>query len=71
MKRIKPTALWPAVLLVIALCLLIGESDLLWKVQQYNLFLYSKHFFLQQISLHSISTMSGWASCCSAAGGRC
>ena len=39
MKRIKPTALWPAVLLVIALCLLIGESDLLWKVQQYNLFL--------------------------------
>ncbi len=49
MKRIKPTALWPAVLLVIALCLLIGESDLLWKVQQYNLFLYSKHFFLQQM----------------------
>lgn len=36
-------------LLIIALSLLIGEADLLWKVQQYNPFLYSTHFFHQQM----------------------
>ena len=49
MKRIRPISLWLASLLVIAVILLTVESDLLWKVQQFNLFLYSKLFFQQQM----------------------
>jgi hypothetical protein len=47
MRKIKPIALWLVALLVIAIILLNVESDLLWKVQQRNLFLYSSLFFRQ------------------------
>ena len=47
MRKIKPIALWLGALLVIAIILLNVESDLLWKVQQRNLFLYSSLFFRQ------------------------
>lgn len=49
MKRIKPIALWLAVLLAIAIALIYVEADLLWKIQQYNLFLYSPLYFKQQM----------------------
>jgi hypothetical protein len=49
MKRIKPLALWLGALLVIAIALIIVESDLLWKIQQYDLFLFSTLFFKQQM----------------------
>ena len=47
MKKIKAIYLWLGVLIVVASALLYAESDLLWKVQQYNLFLYSSLFFKQ------------------------
>lgn len=37
-KKMKPFALWVGVLLVIAIALIVVESDLLWKIQQYDLF---------------------------------
>lgn len=49
MKRFIPLALWTGVLLAIAVALLYNESDLLWKVQHYNLFLFSSLFFKQQM----------------------
>jgi hypothetical protein len=49
MKRIKPLALWLGALVVIAASLLFMESDLLWKIQQYDLFLYTTLFFKQQM----------------------
>ena len=48
-KKMKPFALWVGVLLVIAIALIVVESDLLWKIQQYDLFLYSSLFFKQQM----------------------
>ena len=41
--------IWIAALVAIACGLLIYESDLLWKVQQLNLFLYTPLFFKQQM----------------------
>ena len=49
MKRFKPLALWLGALLAIAITLIVVESDLLWKVQQYDLFLYTTLFFKQQM----------------------
>ena len=49
MKIIKPLVLWLGALLVIALTLIIVESDLLWKIQQYDLFLFTTLFFKQQM----------------------
>lgn len=51
MKRLiqKPLTCWLAALVLIASVLLIFESDLLWKVQQTNLFLFSSLFFNQQM----------------------
>ena len=49
MKRFQSLALWVGILVVIAVALLYYESDLLWKVQHYNLFLYSSLFFKQQM----------------------
>ena len=49
MKTIKPLALWLGGLLIIALALTAVESDLLWKIQQYDLFLFSTLFFKQQM----------------------
>ena len=47
MKRFLPIILWLGALSVIGCALLCLESDLLWKVQQQNLFLYSSLFLKQ------------------------
>ena len=47
LERIKSLALWTGVLVVVAAVLLHSESDLLWKVQHCNLFLFSSLFFKQ------------------------
>ena len=49
MKRIIPVLLWLGALLLIAIALLTFESDLLWKIQQYNLFLDTSLFFHEQM----------------------
>ena len=49
MKKLKTIYLWLGALIVIASVLLYAESDLLWKVQQHNLFLYSSLFFKQMM----------------------
>ena len=49
MKRVIPFLPWIGALLLIAVALLCFESDLLWKVQQYNLFLDTPHFFREQM----------------------
>ena len=49
MKRFKSIFLWLGALVAIASALLYAESDLLWKVQQNNLFLYSSLFFKQMM----------------------
>ena len=46
---LKPTLLWLVALVAIATALLYADSDLLWKVQQYNLFLSSSLFFKQMM----------------------
>ena len=48
-SRLMPFALWLGALLAIACALLIFEDDLLWKVQQHNVFLDSVLFFKQQM----------------------
>lgn len=48
-KKIRPIALWLGALIVIALALIIVEGDLLWKVQQFDIFLNSSLFFKQQM----------------------
>ena len=48
-KRLIPIALWLGVLFAVAFALLFYESDLLWKVQQHNVFLYSALFFKQMM----------------------
>ena len=49
MKRVIPFLPWLGALLLIAVVLLFFESDLLWKVQQYNLFLNTSLFFREQM----------------------
>lgn len=51
MKRIIPILPWLGALLLIAVALLSFESDLLWKIQQYNLFLDTPLFFREQMLL--------------------
>lgn len=48
-ERFKPLTLWTGILTAIAVILLIYETDLLWKVQHFNLFLFSSLFFKQQM----------------------
>ena len=48
-NRFKPIAIWIGALAAIAIALVVVESDLLWKVQHSNLFLYSLLFFKQQM----------------------
>ena len=48
MKRIKPILLWLVALVVAALAMIIVESDLLWKLQQQDLFLYTTLFYKQE-----------------------
>ena len=49
MKRIIPFLPWLVALLLIAFALLYFENDLLWKVQQYNLFLDTPLFFSEKM----------------------
>ena len=49
MKRFVPYLSWLGALLLIAFALIFFESDLLWKVQHYNLFLNTSHFFREQM----------------------
>ena len=49
MKRFLPVLTWLGALLLIAFALIFFESDLLWKVQHYNLFLDTPHFFREQM----------------------
>ena len=49
MKRFLPVITWLVALLLIAFALLYFENDLLWKVQQYNLFLDTRLFFREQM----------------------
>ena len=49
MKRVIPFLPWIGALLLIAFALIAYESDLLWKVQQYNLFLDTSLFFREQM----------------------
>ena len=52
MKRlIKPTALWLLTLTVLAIIMLSFEADLLWKVQQHNVFLNTSLFFNQTMAM--------------------
>ena len=52
MKRLlKPITLWLTALLVIAAALLFFEADLLWKVQQHNVFLDTSLFFHQMMAV--------------------
>lgn len=52
MKKIqKPIALWLATLVVVAFVLLFDEADLLWKVQQHNVFLHTSLFFQQMMTV--------------------
>ena len=73
MKRVISFLPWIVALLLVAFALIAYESDLLWKVQQYNLFLDTSLFFRGQmlvpggfcpmsvvISLSS-SSIPGWA----------
>ena len=49
MKRVIPFLPWIGALLLMAVALLCFESDLLWKIQQYNLFLDTSLFFSQMM----------------------
>ncbi len=49
MKRIISILPWIVALLLIAVALLCFEADLLWKVEQYNLFLDTSLFFREQM----------------------
>ena len=49
MKRLLPILPWLGALLPIAIALLCFESDLLWKVQQYNMYLDTSLFFHDQM----------------------
>ena len=52
MKKIqKPIALWLATLVVVAFVLLFYEADLLWKVQQHNVFLHTSLFFQKMMTV--------------------
>ena len=52
MKRLlKPIVLWLATLIVVASALLVFEADLLWKVQQHNVFLNTSMFFQQMLAV--------------------
>ena len=49
MKRVIPFLPWIGALLLIAVALLCFESNLLWKVQQYNLFLNTSLYLKEQM----------------------
>ena len=49
MKRFIPITTWMATLVVVAGALLLFENDLLWKLQEQNLFLDTSLFFNEQM----------------------
>ena len=49
MKRLLPITTWLVALLIVAGTLLYFESDLLWKLQEQNLFLDTSLFFNEQM----------------------
>ncbi|MBR6980978.1 MAG: hypothetical protein IKH88_14245 [Prevotella sp.] len=52
MKRLlNPVTLWLATLIVVAAALITYESDLLWKVQQHNVFLDTSEFLHQMMAV--------------------
>ena len=50
-KRLIPIVLWLATLIVVASVMLFYEADLLWKVQQHNVFLHTSLFFHQMMAV--------------------
>ena len=64
MKKLIPITLWLASLMVVAFALLFWEADLLWKVQQHNVFLNSTLFFEQQMVVPGgmLSYLGAWLS---------
>lgn len=50
-RLIKPIALWLLTLTVLAIIMLYFEADLLWKVQQHNVFLNTSLFFHQMMAM--------------------
>ena len=50
-RLIKPIALWLLTLTVLAIIMLYFEADLLWKVQQHNVFLNTSLFFNQTMAM--------------------
>ena len=51
MKKLQPIALWLATLIAVATVLLFFEADLLWKIQQHNVFLHTPLFFQQMMAM--------------------
>ena len=51
MKKLQPIALWLATLIAVAAVMLFFEADLLWKVQQHNVFLSTSLFFQQMMAV--------------------
>ena len=51
MKKLQPIALWLVTLIAVATVLLFFEADLLWKVQQHNVFLHTSLFFQQMMTV--------------------
>lgn len=47
--RLIPIAIVASAVVAMAICLLVYESDLLWKVQERSIFLYTSLFFKQQL----------------------
>ena len=64
MKRLLSTILWLGSLAVVAFALLFWEADLLWKVQQHNVFLNTSLFFEQQMVVPGgmLSYVGSWLS---------
>lgn len=64
MKKLIPIILWLGSLAVVAFALLFWEADLLWKVQQHNVFLNSTLFFEQQMVVPGgmLSYLGTWLS---------
>ncbi len=51
MKRLTPLVLWLTTLTVVASVMLFFEVELLWKVQQHNVFLHTSLFFHQMMTV--------------------
>ena len=64
MKKLISISLWLGSLAVVAFALLFYEADLLWKVQQHNVFLNSTLFFQQQMVVPGgmLSYLGAWLS---------